>query len=186
MHTKHTALLLVDVQQAFDNPSWGARNNPEAERNIASLLAHWRAQQMPIIHIRHFSVHADSTLHPSQPGVAYKSEASPAAGEKELTKSVNSAFIGTGLEGYLHQQQIECLVIVGISTDHCVSTTTRMAGNLGFTTYLVSDACATFDRRRADGKLFLAEDIHQIHLCSLDGEFCTVRTTAEILRTEFA
>ncbi|MBC3872172.1 cysteine hydrolase family protein [Undibacterium flavidum] len=184
MQTKHTALLLVDVQQAFDHPSWGARNNPQAEQNIASLLGHWRARQMPVIHIRHFSVHAASTLHPSHLGVAYKTEAMPITGEKEFTKSVNSALIGTGLEDYLHQQKIDRLVIVGISTDHCVSTTTRMAGNLGFTTYLVSDACATFDRRRADGKLFLAEDIHQIHLCSLDGEFCTVRTTAEILSAE--
>lgn len=180
-----TALLLIDVQKAFDDPYWGPRNNPQAEHNIARLLAHWRLQNMPVIHIRHFSVETNSTLRPERPGADYKEEARPIAGEKEISKSVNSAFIGTDLEVYLHQQKISTLVIVGISTDHCVSTTTRMAGNLGFTNYLVSDACATFDRRAADGKLFLAEDIHQIHLASLDREFCTVRTTTEILQMHF-
>lgn len=186
MHTKlSTALLLIDVQKAFDDPYWGPRNNPQAEHNIARLLAHWRQQQMPVIHIRHFSVEANSTLRPERPGSAYKIEALPIQGEKELSKSVNSAFIGTELETYLHQQKITTLVIAGISTDHCVSTTTRMAGNLGFTNYLVSDACATFDRRASDGKLFLAEDIHQIHLASLDREFCSVRTSDDILQMQF-
>ncbi|WP_395010482.1 cysteine hydrolase family protein [Undibacterium sp.] len=186
MHTKpSTALLLIDVQKAFDDPYWGPRNNPQAEHNIARLLAHWRQQQMPVIHIRHFSVEANSTLRPERPGSAYKDEALPIEDEKEISKSVNSAFIGTDLETYLHQQKITTLVIAGISTDHCVSTTTRMAGNLGFTNYLVSDACATFDRRASDGKLFLAEDIHQIHLASLDREFCRVLSTAEILLMHF-
>lgn len=180
-----TALLLIDVQQAFDEPSWGQRNNPQAESNIALLLARWRQENMPVIHVRHFSTEANSSLRPDRPGVAYKNEAKPISGEIEFSKSVNSAFIGTGLESYLHQQKINTLVIVGISTDHCVSTTTRMAANLGFSNLLVSDACATFDRRAADGKLFLAEDVHQIHLASLDREFCTVQSTLEILQMCF-
>lgn len=179
------ALLLVDVQKAFDDPYWGPRNNPQAEHNIATLLAHWRQQHRPVIHVRHFSVEAHSTLRPERPGAAYKDEALPIAGEKEFTKSVNSAFIGTDLEAYLHQQQITTLVIVGISTDHCVSTTTRMAGNLGFTNILVSDACASFDRRSYDGKIYPAEEIHQIHLASLDREFCTVKSTREVLNMPF-
>jgi nicotinamidase-related amidase len=180
-----TALLLIDVQQAFDEASWGARNNPQAESNIARLLAHWRQQHWPVIHVRHFSTEANSSLRPDRPGVAYKEEAKPVSGEIEFSKSVNSAFIGTGLESYLHQQKIDTLIIAGISTDHCVSTTTRMAANLGFSNFLVSDACATFDRLAADGKLFLAEDIHQIHLASLDREFCKVRTTSEIISMHF-
>ena len=187
MPSKHTsALLLIDVQKAFDDPYWGARNNPQAEQNIAQLLSHWRQQHLPVIHIRHFSVEPNSTLRQDRPGSAYKVEALPIEGEIEFTKSVNSAFIGTDLEAYLRQQQIDRLVIVGISTDHCVSTTTRMAGNLGFTNYVVSDACATFDRQTSDGRRFLAEDILQIHLASLDREFCTVRTSAEILQMQWA
>ena len=176
-----TALLLIDVQKGFDEPYWGRRNNPQAEANIARLLTVWRQTQWPIIHVRHCSTEPNSPLRPDRPGNAFKDEAQSLAGEKQFSKTVNSAFIGTGLEAYLHQQAITELVIVGLTTDHCVSTTTRMAANLGFTVTLVEDATATFDREY-NGRFYSADEIHQINLASLHGEFCTVRATATILQ----
>ncbi len=178
-----SALLLIDVQKGFDNPAWGQRNNPRAESNISALLAAWREHAAPIIHVKHCSVSPRSPLHPDQPGNAYKDEASPLAGEPEFTKTVNSAFIGTGLEDYLHNAGLDSLVIVGLTTDHCVSTSTRMAGNLGFDVTLVSDATATFERDDTNGQHISAEDIHRVNLASLNGEFCKVKTTGEILET---
>ena len=176
-----SALLLIDVQKGFDNPAWGARNNPKAESNISNVLAKWREHDAPIIHVKHCSVSPQSPLHPDQPGNAFKDEASPISGEPEFTKTVNSAFIGTGLEDYLHQEGLDSLVIVGLTTDHCVSTSTRMAGNLGFDVTLISDATATFERKDANGEHISAEDMHRVNLASLNGEFCVVKTTAEIL-----
>jgi nicotinamidase-related amidase len=112
---------------------------------------------------------------------ALKDEALPLTGEKLFTKTVNSAFIGTGLEDYLRIAGINSLVVVGLTTDHCVSTSPRMAGNLGFDVTLVSDATAAFDRLGHDGTEYLADDIHKIHLASLNEEFCVVRSTTEIL-----
>jgi len=178
---KNVALVIVDVQVGFDDPCWGSRNNPEAEARIALLLSEWRKNSQPVIHVKHCSQEPDSPLWPDQPGNEFKEEARPIAGEKQLTKTVNSAFIGTDLEEYLRRCAIESLVIVGLTTDHCVSTTTRMAGNLGFEVNLVSDATATFDRQGADGKHYSASDIHDIHLASLNGEFCVVRTTEQVL-----
>ena len=176
------ALLVIDVQKGLDDPSWGKRNNPEAESNIALLLSHWRKQKLPVIHIRHCSVAPNSPLRPELPGNAFKEEAQPLPGEKQFSKSVNSAFIGTGLEQYFQQQDISSLVIVGLTTDHCVSTSVRMAANLGFDVTLISDATATFDRQGYDGTRYSADDIHKINLVSLDGEFCTVRSTEEVLQ----
>lgn len=175
------ALLLIDVQKAFDDPVWGQRNNPGAEMNIASLLVHWRENGQPVIHIQHCSVEPNSPLRPDRPGCAFKAEAAPEPGEQQFRKSVNSAFIGTELEAHLREQGIDSLVIVGLTTDHCVSTTARMAGNLGFAVTLVSDATATFDRTGHDGVHYSADEIHNIHLASLNGEFCTVRSSAEVL-----
>jgi nicotinamidase-related amidase len=174
-------LLLIDVQQGFDDRRWGRRNNPDAEANIASLLAEWRRRGLPIVHVQHCSVEPNSPLRPDRSGCSFKPEAMPLAGEVQFKKSVNSAFIGTGLEAYLREQRFETLVIAGLTTDHCVSTTTRMAGNLGFRVILVSDATATFDRRGPDGTLYSADEIHRIHLASLHGEFCVVRRTAEVM-----
>lgn len=175
------ALLVIDVQQGFDDQKWGTRNNPDAETNIARLLEHWRASGQPVIHIQHHSTERSSALHPDQPGCGFKAEAMPYAGELIFTKQVNSAFIGTGLEQHLRSQNICRLVIVGLTTDHCVSTTTRMAGNLGFSTTLVSDATATFNRQGLDGSNIPAEVIHCVHLASLNGDFCRVLSTAGVL-----
>lgn len=177
----NTALLIIDVQQGFDDAFWGRRNNPLAEANIVLLLDAWRAQQWPIIHVQHQSRIARSPLHPSNPGYALKIQVQPLPGETLITKQVNSAFIGTSLETLLRQRHITTLVVTGLTTNHCVETTVRMAGNLGFLTYLVSDATATFDRMGPDGRIHRAEDIHTISLTSIHGEFAQVVTTGEVL-----
>lgn len=176
-----TGLLVIDVQKGLDDPRLGQRNNPDAEANIARLLAAWRKHRLPVIHVRHCSVSADSPLRPELPGNAVKEEALPLPGEKEFTKSVNSAFIGTGLEKHLRDHDITSLVIVGLTTDHCVSTSVRMAGNLGFEVTLVADATATFERSGHDGVRYSAGQMHDINLASLNGEFCVVRSTEEVL-----
>lgn len=179
--TTHPALLLIDVQQGFDDPYWGNRNNPDAEANMARILQRWREHALPVIHVQHLSTNPASPLHPSGPGCAFRPETQPNADEVIFQKHVNSAFIGTGLEAHLRQAGISALVIVGLTTDHCVSTTTRMAGNLGFDVQLVADATATFDRADVHGNKVSADEIHWVHLASLHGEFCTVVTTEEIL-----
>jgi nicotinamidase-related amidase len=176
-----TALLLIDVQQAFNDPGWGRRNNPEAEQRIGELLAAWRASGRPVIHIQHRRERPASRFYVDGPGFPFKPEALPRAGETILHKDVNSAFIGTGLEQHLHEAGIRALVIAGLTTDHCVSTTTRMAGNLGFDTIIVGDACATFERTGPDGTYYSAQLMHDVALASLHGEFATVLATREVL-----
>lgn len=179
---QNTVLLIVDVQKGFHTEPdyWGKRNNLNAEENMSVLLAAWRKHNRPVIHIKHMSTNPASPLRPGQIGNDFQEVVTPLPNEVQFTKSVNSAFINTNLEAYLKDKEVESLVIVGLTTDHCVSTTTRMAGNLGFQVTLVSDATATFERRYA-GNHYSAEEMHNLHLASLDGEFCTVLSTAEVL-----
>jgi nicotinamidase-related amidase len=177
-----TALIVVDVQQAFLDSRLGDRNNPQAESNVARLLAAWRSSGRPVRHIVHDSVEPNSLLRPDSPGNAIQAVATPKAGEPIYRKHVNSAFIGTNLESDLRHDGVDTLVIVGLTTNHCVSTTVRMAGNLGFSTLVVSDATASFARPALDGTLRPAEIVHSSALSDLHGEFGTVVDTAEILK----
>ncbi len=176
------ALLIIDVQQGLADPKLGKRNNPGAESNMAALLQAFRRRGLPIVHIGHDSTEPDSPLRPELPGNAFKQEVLPLAGETVMRKQVNSAFIGTELEAYLRERGIDALIIVGLTTDHCVSASTHMASDLGFDVTLVADATAAFERGGYDGIHYSAETIHQVNLVSLDGEFCRVRNTAELLR----
>jgi nicotinamidase-related amidase len=177
----NAALIVIDVQQVFNEPGWGERNNPAAESNIAALLAGWRETGRPLFHIHHISKRPTSLFQPDSPGIRAKPEAQPLPGEPVIHKNVNSAFIGTDLEQRLRDAGIETVVIAGLSTDHCVSTTARMAGNFGFDTYLAGDAAATFERSAPNGRHFTAEDMHDTALASVNGEFATVVTTAQAL-----
>lgn len=183
MKTAATALLLIDVQQAFfDENYWGGnRNNPQAEANIEKLLVHWRRQGLPVLHVTHNSFNPLSPLHPSHAGNVMMDFAVPKQGEPLFPKEVNSAFIGTGLKDYLDENSISKLLLTGFITNHCVSTTARMAGNLGYDVYVVEDATATFDRISFDQTLYKAQDIHNISLASLHGEFATIVKTEEII-----
>lgn len=178
---RSTALIVIDVQIGMDDPVWGERNNPGAEANIARLLTSWRESDRPIFHIQHLSTNEQSPLRPGAPGVEIKDEAKPLWHEPVITKRVNSAFIGTDLETRLRQRGIATVVICGLTTNHCVETTTRMAGNLGFLTYLAGDACATFDRVGPDGVPYSAAQIHAVSLASLHGEFATVSSTSALI-----
>ena len=155
--TDRPALILIDIQKGFDNIKYwgGQRNNPYAEENARELLLLWRKHKLPIFHIQHCSSNPLSPLYETNIGNEFKELVKPINNEPVIKKNVNSAFIGTGLKEQLDNSKITKLVIVGLTTDHCVSTTTRMAGNLGFDVFVVSDATATLIKRGLKGRVTL-------------------------------
>jgi nicotinamidase-related amidase len=180
MNLSRAVLLPVDMQQAFDAPPWPRRWNDAVDRNGLKLLAHWRATGRPIVHVKHDSVEPGSTLAPGTPGNAFRAGFEPLPGEPLVTKSVNAAFIGTDLDLRLRRLGAEAVVVFGISTDMCVSTTVRVGANLGWKTILAEDACDCFDLPDGKGGVVPAEDIHRAHVATLRHEFARVMSVAEL------
>ncbi|KAI0436334.1 isochorismatase [Xylaria telfairii] len=194
-----TALLLIDVQQAFNAPPYTGRSTPNFEANITKLLAAFRAaDNAHVLHVCHHSRVEGGPLHPSQPGAQFMEYATPLPGEVVKSKNVNSAFIGNDLESVIRGLGIERLVVVGLTTGHCVSTSIRMASNLRVVNHphggtptglnptgeiiVVSDATAMYNWTTESGKIYDGETLHTINLATLDDEFCVVRDTEEVLK----
>lgn len=176
-----TALIIIDVQDGLDDPALGKRSNPHAESNIARLLALWRMKGRPIYHVQHMSTNPNSPLWPDKPGNAIKQIVAPVADEPVIRKTVNNAFVGTDLADRLREAGIPSVVIVGLTAEHCVSTTARMAGDLGFKTIVVEDATASHEHSGYDGTHYPAEVVHSVSLVSLQDEFATILKTDQLL-----
>lgn len=174
-------LISVDMQMAFDEPAWQPRWNGNVDKNGLALLDDWRKTKRPIIHVRHDSVEPNSTLRRDRPGNAFRPGFEPLDGEALVAKSVNSAFIGTDLDLRLRRLGATSIVVFGISTDMCVSTTVRTGANMGWPVVLVADACDCSALPDRNGGTIPAKTVHDVHLATLAAEFCQVVTTADVL-----
>ena len=169
-----TALIIVDMQVGMSWPEAAERNNHEAEQVIAGMLAQWRAQGAPVIHIRHMSRTPDSPFWPGQPGAEFQPALAPLAGEHVVEKNVPDAFINTGLERWLHARGIASVLIAGVSTNNSVESSARTAGNLGFKTFVAEDGCYAYAQTGFDGVRRSAQEVHAMALSNLHGEYATV------------
>ena len=176
-----STLLIIDMQVGMAWPAPETRNNHQAEAVIASLLTEWRKSRRSVVHVRHISRTPGSPFWPGQPGVEFQPELLPLPSEHVVEKNVPDAFINTGLERWLHVRGESALVIVGVSTNNSVEATARTAGNLGFRTYVVSDATFAFDKTDFSGVKRSADEVHSMSLANLHGEYATVIDSAEAL-----
>ncbi|QBX56081.1 cysteine hydrolase [Nocardioides seonyuensis] len=176
------ALVVVDVQQGFDDPWWGRRDNPACDDNIAALVEQWAARGWPLVYVQHASANPESPLHPESPGHALKDYLVAHEPDLFVTKGVNSSFHGEpDLDQWLRSQSIGGIAVCGITTNHCCETTARVGGNLGYDVAFVVDATHTFDRQAPDGEWLTAEELVRATATNLSGEFATVVTTAQVL-----
>ena len=175
-----SALLVVDMQCGFDAPGFPKLSSrPDAP--ALELLAEWRRRGGQVVIIRHDSVEPGSVFRAGHPGNALRPGFEPAPGDWLVTKSVNSAFIGTDLDLRLRRAALSTLLVFGLSTDMCVSTTVRMGANMGYRVVLAHDACAAFDLVGLDGATAPAADVHRINVVTLGNEFAEAAKVEAII-----
>jgi nicotinamidase-related amidase len=177
-----TALVVIDVQDAFDHPRWGRRDNRDADRNIATLVDAFVDTGRPVVFVQHSSSKPGSLFHPDDPGHVLKDYVRTSTPDLLVTKTVHSSFHGTpDLHRWLAASGIGRLVISGITTNHCCETTARVAGDLGYDVLFALDATHTFDRMSPEGHVVAAEELARTTATNLHGEFATVMTTQQVL-----
>jgi nicotinamidase-related amidase len=178
---KNTALLVVDVQQALDYSEDGPMNKGEkAEENIGLLVKKWRKENRPLFFVQYLSPRPGSPFHKDAPHSGLKPVATPLSGEPHVIKHFESVFMRTDLEEQLKQQGIHTLIFTGFYTDQCIAASAKVANNLGFNVIVAADASATTRCKGYNGKVYQAEDIHQLTLGALQRDGITVMETEKL------
>jgi len=175
------ALIVIDQQKGVDNPKLGKRNNPGAEKEILGLLSLWRQKNWPIFHVKHRSKSRESVFWPEQEGFEFKDAFKPRNEEKIIEKSVPCAFVNNTLQQELQSLGVSEIVIAGVATNNSVEATARTGGNLGYTVYVVENACYTFAKRDYYGMDRSADEVHAMSLANLHGEYATVVSCERLL-----
>lgn len=176
-----SALIVLDVQKAIDDPRWNSKNNPGYADVIAKLLSEFRARNLPVIHVRHEEANPASSFYVNGPGQPFKDEARPVDGETVIAKQQNCAFVGTSLEKHLHDQSIKRLIFTGVVIHNSMDITIRMAHCLGFENWLVLDATTAIDVTNANGKTFPAQDVFDLYAAVLASEYCHLTNSTDII-----
>jgi nicotinamidase-related amidase len=176
-----TALIVLDVQKAIDDPRWNSKNNPGCADVIAKLLGAFRAADLPVIHIRHEETNPASSFYVDGPGQPFKDEALPLDGEKVIAKQQNCAFVGTTLEKQLHENGIKRLIFTGVVIHNSMDVTIRLAHCLGFENWLVLDATTAIDVTDANGKTFAAQDVFDLYAAVLASEYCSLTHSDDVI-----
>lgn len=179
------ALVLVALQKGFDEVPYAGslRNNPEAESNASKLLHIWRSKGLPLIHVQHTSANPDSPMKKGMKGHEFKDEVRPLDGEYVISQNLDNTIASETLRKKLEEEKIKKVVIVGMSTDRCISYTVHLVSTYGYEAIVVYDATATFGKPnpRIQEQMYSAELIHDIAIASLKDEFASVTMTDELI-----
>lgn len=178
----NSLLLIINAQMALHDPARGRRNNLNAEDNILKILSFWRKQNRPVAHIKHVSDNPSSFFFRNGPGVQFIPKIEPRDREQVFEKSKSSAFTGTKLEKFVQDIKAEALVLVGFTGGECIDATARQSSDLGFKTFVVGDATATFDVVGLKEKPIKADKVHRNTLAHLHAMFAEVLDTSVIIR----
>jgi len=191
-----TALLVIDIQNTYledkDTPEETARWQPFCRRmretvipNTARLIDACRARGVEVIFARIACLKQDGrdrSLSQKKPGFNYLllprdredsqvvPELAPLDGEISITKTTDSALTGTNLRLILHNMGIRDVVVAGIFTDQCISSSVRSLADESFGVVVAEDCCAA-----------ATMELHRHELEIINMIYCHVAALDEVL-----
>jgi nicotinamidase-related amidase len=176
-----TALLIIDIQNDyFPGGAMQLEGADAAGAKAGQVLASFRKEKRPVIHVQHLSTRPGSTFFlPGTKGQEIHASVTPAAGETVIEKNFPNGFRSTGLKEILEKQQIKNLVVAGMMTHMCVDATVRHAADLGYKVTLLGDACATRTQTYG-GESVPARQVHAAFLAALNGFYAKVIRSDEL------
>jgi nicotinamidase-related amidase len=183
--TNTTALLLIDFQNDYFSTYNGAKiplvGTEAAAEQGAKLLASFRQQGLPVVHVRHeFPTDEAPFFLPGSDGAKIHSSVAALEDEAVILKHQINSFRDTDLQKVLDDAGIKKLIIVGAMTHMCVDAVTRAAADLGYECAVAHDACATLDVEFGGVKVPAAQ-VHAAFMAGLGFAYAKVESTDELI-----
>ncbi len=178
------ALLVIDLQNDyFPGGALPLSGIDAASRAAAELVDQFRAQQRPLVHVRHvFESPQAPFFRPESSGAEIHASVAPAEGERIVTKHQVNSFLHTDLQEILDHFGVDSLLICGAMSHMCVEGTTRAAADLDYRCQVVHDACATCDQTFSGHKI-TAADVHGTAMAALAFAYAEVLSLADWRRS---
>lgn len=176
------ALLIIDMQNDyFEGGKFTLSETDAAAANAASILAGFRAANLPVIHIRHEVLRKPAPFfEPNTVGAEIHSSVAPTGNEPVITKNFPNGFRDTDLLEQLQTFGITDLVITGAMSHFCIDATTRAAVDLGYGCTVAHDACATRDLE-FDGVAVPAAQVHASFMAALAMGYGAILPTQQVI-----
>lgn len=174
------ALVLIDVQEAIDDPCFGELSNPDYLLRLKDVLSIWRGRNWPVFHIKTNDPDISSPYHMVNVANAFKAEAQPQPGETVIEKETPCAFINTGFGSMLRMDGCEKMLVCGVATQHGVDATVRHAAALGFEVFVLEEATAATAVSDPTGKEWPASYVQRLSMGVLGEKYASVVTMADV------
>lgn len=180
-----TALLLIDFQNdyysTFEGAKWALSDTEKAAENAATLLAKFRQQGLPVVHVRHeFPTNDAPFFLPESQGAQIHISVAPQNDEAVILKHQINSFRDTNLKSVLDELAVDKLIIVGAMSHMCIDAATRAAVDFGYDCHVAHDACATLDLE-FNGVTVPASQVHNAFMAALSFGYCNVESTETLL-----
>ena len=175
-------LIILDVQDAINQPIWDGKNNPNYLDAIERLLSAWRTQGADIIHVKHDEANPNSSYHTYGPWNAIQARVAPRENEQVITKAQNCAFIDTDLHSVLQGLGAEQFILTGVVIHNSMDATIRAGKALGYQILLPEDATTAVPVTDLNGKRWPAQDVFDLSLAVLGSEYAKITSVDAILK----
>ncbi len=175
------ALLIIDMQNDyFSGGRMELKDTDLALQNCLKLAKFARKMKYQIYIIQHFSKSKNAPFFtPDSDGVKLHKNLKLIYGEI-IKKNFPNSFRETNLLEKLQSNSIKDILVCGAMTHMCIDSSVRAGFDLGFNITVASDACATKDLTFKNNKI-PAKDVQSAFLSALDGTFCSVKETENLV-----
>lgn len=181
LKAKATALLVIDFQNEYFSGKMPVPDGTKALKNAQHLVKFAHQQSMSVFFVRHIGAAGGPLFAQGSSFAEFHKDLQPAAGDRVITKQTPSAFVGTDLDKQLKALGVEQLIVTGLMTHMCVSSTARDAVPLGYEVIIAEDATATRDLATWDNQVIDHTTLQRAALAGVADVFAEIKTTEAVL-----